>query len=68
MASSEGESAPPPARSQVSLAEKKGGMKTNESARGDADQQPSRSPAISLCRSPHPEGASERERDRQREK
>ncbi len=36
-------------------------MKTNESEHGDADQQPSRLPAISLCRSPHPEKASERE-------
>lgn len=37
-------------------------MKTNESEHGDADQRPSRSPAISLCRSPHPEGASVGER------
>lgn len=42
-------------------------MKTNELERGDADQQPSRLPAISLCRSPHPEGASEREKGTGRE-
>lgn len=70
MALSEGESAPPPAGSLVPLVEKKGrggwGMKTNELECGDADQRPSRSPAISLCRSPHPEGARERDAERER--
>lgn len=69
MALSEGESALPLACSLVPLAGKGGGVKTNDSVRGDADQRSSCSPAISLCRSPHPEGAreSERERERQRE-
>lgn len=38
--------------------------KTNESERWDADQQPTRSPAISLCRTPHPEGVGERQKEK----
>ena len=59
VALSEGESAPPPSPQPGSSGGKKRGMKMNESERGDADQQPSRLPASSLCRSPHQEGASE---------
>lgn len=63
VALSEGESAPPAACSLNPLVERKGWgwAKTNESEPWDADQQPTRSPAISLCRSPHPEGARERQ-------
>lgn len=46
MALSEGELDPLPACSPTPLAEREGGTKTNEVECGDADQQPTHSPAV----------------------
>lgn len=68
MALSEGESALLPTCNRVPLAGRGGVKKTNESARGHADQRLSCSPAISLRRSPCPQGTSERVRARATER